>query len=590
MHKILITWICGAALFSNCLATSNTEEPCIFPASWSGQWFQSGNQHILVNSTSIETKGHCVQVDGDKFLIEDKIENCFRCVVIHEKHYNVLQYKETYCIARESLENLCATITGDAPLYSMFRLDAQPTTCPFKPPFTYTYNRGSGECRHPVSRVDPCTEDSRLLLRYQACPDVHNSESSVEELTCLAWWKDGSTRYLVGLLQHPMATADEDRYRCFVYGKVASRGGSYNVAQSGDATCNGLLSPTEGSRTLSLTKVESHHGSSRTCRFPQWLTIHHSWHTLDYSHSYHFSPRNGTLKVTSGTSIVLRAVCHSLLGGSDLQAVLVTHLTTGCQSGFACMMFYKREAHVIELQQSVNRTQNPEEACLSSNFNPQTLPYTTLITSAPRARKCPYSGRYTVTLNENTRLNSATNPSQPNEIQAMKTPSQCQKRNTQILSVGCTALHTMEFQTQLFCPSDSSTEDINNNANGLKWYSTDGSSVQSSPSEIVSAYSCHGDWSDGNGTTRYLIALPLARNSGGARRYCFVMYSSHEDGLVQVSSLTESCYRHTNSHLTDHNLSFNITPLGECSDASSRSASHPIWLVVNLTIIKVILR
>jgi hypothetical protein len=96
----------------------------------------------------------------------------------------------------------------------------------------------------------------------------------------LAQWKDGSLRYLMGRLQHQGATSDEDRYRCFVYEKIQPPpsssslllpGGSGSppapaerhrpvtilLAQSGDATCSGLTSPTEGSRTLKLTKGKS---------------------------------------------------------------------------------------------------------------------------------------------------------------------------------------------------------------------------------------------------------------------------------------------------------------------------------------------
>lgn len=83
-----------------------------------------------------------------------------------------------FCHNRESLPTLCSLITGDALLYSMFRENAAPVPCPFRGPFTFTYNRGHGECRSPVSSIDTCTEDSRLLLSYQACPDVHASESA----------------------------------------------------------------------------------------------------------------------------------------------------------------------------------------------------------------------------------------------------------------------------------------------------------------------------------------------------------------------------------------------------------------------------
>jgi len=159
----------------------------------------------------------------------------------------------------------------------------------FLGPFTFTYSRGHGDCKNPVSNIESCTEDSRLLLNFQACPDVAGTESTgtgfffyflfafslnrfllVEELTCLATWKDGNSRYLVGLVSHHHATSNEERFRCFVYGKPqgiydsnnsdniiyshifslfdiyttgeGSKDAEYKLAQSGDATCNGLES------------------------------------------------------------------------------------------------------------------------------------------------------------------------------------------------------------------------------------------------------------------------------------------------------------------------------------------------------------
>lgn len=105
------------------------------------------------------------------------------------------------------------------------------------------------------------------MLSFQACPDVSGTEStseylkrinfhallisesiSVEELTCLATWKDGNARYLIGLVSHHHAISNEERFRCFVYEKMPSGGSGsskdseYKLAQSGDATCNGLES------------------------------------------------------------------------------------------------------------------------------------------------------------------------------------------------------------------------------------------------------------------------------------------------------------------------------------------------------------
>jgi hypothetical protein len=44
-------------------------------------------------------------------------------------------------------------------------------------PLTFSYNVGSGLCTTPASNIDSCTRDSRLLLRYQACPDMKGTES-----------------------------------------------------------------------------------------------------------------------------------------------------------------------------------------------------------------------------------------------------------------------------------------------------------------------------------------------------------------------------------------------------------------------------
>jgi len=156
---------------------------------------------------------------------------------------------------------------------------------------------GSRSCRSsgfPLSRTSLTRSklpkrNSRIFLAKS--PGSPGSQSaprvSVEELECLATWKEGSSRYLVGRLHHGHASSNEDRYRCFVYEKAgqtvqtnlnrAAMGigalehevalpagplpeGSaevYRVAQSGDATCNGLFSPMEGSRTMTLRKGES---------------------------------------------------------------------------------------------------------------------------------------------------------------------------------------------------------------------------------------------------------------------------------------------------------------------------------------------
>lgn len=43
---------------------------------------------------------------------------------------------------------------------------------------------------------------------------------TVEELQCLASWKEGSSRYLLGLIKYQHHASYEERFRCFVYEKI----------------------------------------------------------------------------------------------------------------------------------------------------------------------------------------------------------------------------------------------------------------------------------------------------------------------------------------------------------------------------------
>ena len=81
---------------------------------------------------------------------------------------------------------------------------------------------------------------------------------SAEKLECQASWKDGSRHFMVGKLDHLHASTDEDKFRCFVYEYMDPLNPTDGLflAQSGDATCNGLFSPHEDSRTLKLTRGE----------------------------------------------------------------------------------------------------------------------------------------------------------------------------------------------------------------------------------------------------------------------------------------------------------------------------------------------
>lgn len=120
----------------------------------------------------------CSEIEISAFCITYKLVELF--FLVHPNPDFFLSVPAFCHSSRETLASLCSFISGDALLFSMFREGASPVECPFTPPHTFTYNRGHGECKYPVSSIEACTHNSRLLLSYQACPDVYGSESHGE--------------------------------------------------------------------------------------------------------------------------------------------------------------------------------------------------------------------------------------------------------------------------------------------------------------------------------------------------------------------------------------------------------------------------
>ena len=82
------------------------------------------------------------------------------------------------------LQTMCRTIPGDAPLYTLFRVDTQSIRCPIQGPLHFSYNFGRGLCAYPLSKLESCTLDTRISLKYQACPNVPGSEMKGITVLC----------------------------------------------------------------------------------------------------------------------------------------------------------------------------------------------------------------------------------------------------------------------------------------------------------------------------------------------------------------------------------------------------------------------
>ncbi|XP_070138025.1 uncharacterized protein aus isoform X1 [Drosophila bipectinata] len=677
---------------------------CTFPARWEGSWFLSGyQQSIHIKGSQFSYRGRCAASDGNKYLIVDE-KGCHRCLVIYEKHKNVLQYKESecegdsmymhqsnpsalamrssnkqsdhrggahpntnghsrlsssdqyimrsnddmndcppdFCKGRETLQNLCDQIPGDALLYSLFRESAEPVKCPLKGPFIFTYNRGHGECKSPVSNIESCTEESRLLLSFQACPDVQGTESTVEELTCLATWKDGNSRYLVGLVSHHHAISNEERYRCFVYEKISSLMGGpsmlsskdaeYKLAQSGDATCNGLDSAEVGSRIMSLRKPPV----AERCDFPAWFKGPRHWHALMGNAVYNYHSNDGSVHIIKPNGYMeTRALCEQINKQTSTEMMAVVHYTTGCQSGFMCMMFYRRDTFVIEIQ-----TGKPairlEDACAPDHFDINKMAYITLLASNPDLAICPMEGIYTLrgaigppylatrhkrnhngkshlghghhhhesadsggfghrghsslsfrnlersergSWHGNTRgLQVRNRRNAPKDPQVLEHHHQQQQQQQQALVLQ----KVNSSDTSVGFVATRNRRDVpacvpNYNAQRQLWVGcTAENLIDVSPVCSVEGeeeYSCHGSWSENS--TFYIIA----RHKGSKHGVCLTYKPT--EGTAAKLVVGDACYRGTQKP-PDHHLVAELSVLGKCGETGFSSGSTHLanWLLL----------
>ena len=180
-------------------------------------------------------------------------------------------------------------------------------------------------------------------------------------MSCLATWRDGSSRYLVALMNHSHVYTDESRYRCFIYQRQRQSSSStskpsttYKMAQSTQASCLGLWSVDEGYRTFNLKKCEQTRlfplighecilcvrfvsVSKDSCHFPSWLSRHHDWQSLDDQSSIHLNKRGHSLRLRNRTASFgggaeateTHSTCHQVEKSGREDARIVVHTKSG---------------------------------------------------------------------------------------------------------------------------------------------------------------------------------------------------------------------------------------------------------------------
>jgi len=352
----LLTVVC----LCNGLNKLGSQRSCQLPSSWLGTWFESGfSDSVEITLTGLTHKGECLhRGKGGQVLLRDSLEgiSCVRCLYIHQKHQNVIQYKESRCISHpvSSLKSICRMIEVDDPLKTLFRMSADPTPCPISGSMSFAYQLGPQRtCGSPLSSLNQCEKDSMLLLEYRACPDLRGSQSLVQQLECVAQWKEGSVHYFAGRMNTSLVTRPgdwESIFRCFVYRRQHN---GWLLAQSGEAKCN-LHRATEGHRTLNLQQLSSH------CKFPPWLKSDKSLLSKDLNLSLTVTHDAANLTISVGERTVnMKCVTNSEDGDEAFKAVFETK--TDCDIQYQCVAIKKiKEGASVRLGE---RTKYKEDAC-----------------------------------------------------------------------------------------------------------------------------------------------------------------------------------------------------------------------------------
>ncbi|EFN82303.1 hypothetical protein EAI_09278 [Harpegnathos saltator] len=131
------------------------------------------------------------------------------------------------------------------------------------------------------------------------------------------------------------------------------------------------------------------------------------------------------------------------------------------KNGYVCIMFHRRDEHVIEMQLS-EWGQQSDDICNSSTFNSHSMPYTTFITSDPMTRQCPNLGRYEIVslfrppnadnVEDILAVDGEQNVANAAEVHDVRMPStpfprQCHHGSVRRLDIGCRTPDRMEFAT-----------------------------------------------------------------------------------------------------------------------------------------------
>ncbi|XP_062578526.1 uncharacterized protein LOC134240458 [Saccostrea cucullata] len=370
---------------------------CTFPKEWHGTWYQNVFGELSISEREISRKGVCIENVGNKFVVSNRDQECYRCLVINPWHQNVIQYKESYCQREKSLEVACRSINGDYPLHTIVKVPGSPVKCPFQGKYSFSYTKnGRGPCSNPQSEIHACADESKFKFVYKECQGIPDTKEKEVYFQCLATWENGE-KYLYGRFSGSDELSDRaDMYRCFMHSLFGYGG---DMSMSADASCQGLQSPTVGTSTMTLERFPT---PPMQCRFPAIFEFRKVWRDLSgrtqlvvddqmqvirIKDTYPSYSLNADESGSNEVKLVMRCrTSHSGIGSVHKYVVYTT--TSECESKYRCLRIKKKDSDGKVLEMELGQPFNEEfNACDDKTFT--TGEKRILIADDVKPRKCP---------------------------------------------------------------------------------------------------------------------------------------------------------------------------------------------------------
>ncbi|KAM3720086.1 hypothetical protein ACO02O_00023 [Dirofilaria immitis] len=380
-------------LVATVIIFASNEDGC--QLKWTGTYHMNGYPTLLqFNETWIDTLGYCIASSSNQqnyiFRFELNNDICYRCVAIFNVHPNVLQYKQSECIkqyenSNDNIDVICRfAFRGDTPMKTLFRNDAKPEQCPFEPPINFTYAIQDGSCTSRVSSVTVCPEYGKYRFQYEACPELPNYETHVDELKCIAHWNSFGVEFFAVHITKSSINRSNITFRCLIHQKTAF-GGLMGV--SADSSCNELTD-----LTYAGTRIEYIQGSSlkSRCNFPSFLRHNRSfgkWISMaTNSMNYFYSDK--WIETINGTNHSI-SQCLKMENIGNVRRMVVYKTTPQCTNGYQCIKMKRRHKNIVEITYDKLMDKMP----VSCNLTKDRI-IDTMVHADSQVIRCPFSRQH----------------------------------------------------------------------------------------------------------------------------------------------------------------------------------------------------